>query len=128
MGDIWEWGLSNPAEQHVRRRSGQSLSNLCHMPPAGPQLIPRIEVVYLFQDGRLILGPEGPVPSGIPFKQGDTVTLKRPDGGTVDTRIVSVEMPNPNPQGVYPFVLEGVTSKDEVPIGSEVWTRPEVGR
>src|SRR5262245_60296636 len=56
------------------------------------------------------------------FKRGDPILLKRPDGKARRWCICGVEMPmTPAPRLEIPVLLEGL-EKDDVPIGTEVWS------
>jgi hypothetical protein len=54
------------------------------------------------------------------FRVGSPILLKRPDGSEVQTSIAGMELPTPNPGGVFvPFFKE--LGKGDVPVGTEVW-------
>jgi hypothetical protein len=56
------------------------------------------------------------------FTRDDPILLKRPDGTAKRWCIGGVEMPmTPAPRLEYPVLLEGL-EKDDVPIGTEVWS------
>src|SRR5689334_20273350 len=67
-----------------------------------------------------------PVPGIVPaanerFRVGDPLLLKRPDGSEISSRIGGIEMPNPNPGPVIVFNLPEL-KKDDVPVGTQVWS------
>lgn len=56
------------------------------------------------------------------FRVGDPLRLIRPDGSELRTAIGGLEMfTKPVLQAAIPVLLRGVT-KEEVPVGSEVWS------
>jgi hypothetical protein len=55
------------------------------------------------------------------FRRGDSLLLKRPDGSEIQARIGGFELPNPNPGLVVVVNLLELT-KDDVPIGTQVWS------
>lgn len=67
-----------------------------------------------------------PVPGFVPvgeerFRVGDPLLLKRPDGSEVRTAIGGLELLDPNPNRDVVVLLKELT-KDDVPIGTEVWS------
>jgi hypothetical protein len=56
------------------------------------------------------------------FRCGDPLVLKRPDGSEIQTRIGSFEMPNPTPSPPVLLVNLLELNKDDVPIGTQVWS------
>ena len=56
------------------------------------------------------------------FHIGDSLLLKRPDGTTVMSRIAGIEMMNPPLPNFAVVVLLKELTKDDVPIGTEVWS------
>ncbi len=70
-----------------------------------------------------------PLPGIIPqgeerFYVGDPIRLKRPDGTCLEWKIGGIEMIHctpPRPKNDVVILLQGL-SKDEVPIGTEVWS------
>jgi translation elongation factor EF-Tu-like GTPase len=85
-----------------------------------------VEDTFLIHGRGLILVP-GIVPQGDErFKTGDSVLLKRPDGSALDWTIGGLEMAITNrkphePSPEIPIMLAGL-SKDDVPLGTEVWS------
>jgi translation elongation factor EF-Tu-like GTPase len=75
--------------------------------------------------GRGLVPVPGIVPIGTErFKVGDSITLVRPDGTRVSTSIGGLEIMNPNPKNEIVILLREL-SKEEVPIGTEVWSVDE---
>jgi hypothetical protein len=67
-----------------------------------------------------------PVPGIIPvgderFRAGDRLLLKRPDGSELRTTIGSLEILEPNPTNQVVVLLKELR-KEDVPIGTEVWS------
>ena len=67
-----------------------------------------------------------PVPGIVPigeerFRVGDPLLLRRPDGSEVRTTIGALELLDPNPNHDVVVLLKELT-KDDVPIGTEVWS------
>ena len=54
-----------------------------------------------------------------PFKSGSKVTLKKPDGSVIEST-ASVQMATPNTRRIMSLALPGL-SKDDVPMGTEIW-------
>jgi hypothetical protein len=72
----------------------------------------------------------GPLPGIIPqgdekFQRGDRLQLRRPDGSTLMTTIAGWDMFNRGPNGEVFILLEKSITKDQVPIGTEVWSVDE---
>lgn len=62
-----------------------------------------------------------------PIRIGDRVCLRKPDGHSFDTVIAGVEMigRRPRPKVITaPILLPRDVTKDDVPIGTEVWLLP----
>jgi hypothetical protein len=55
------------------------------------------------------------------FRVGDPILLRRPDGLEIKTNIDGLELPYPNPKGEVLIMLKDLV-KDDVPIGTEVWS------
>lgn len=78
-----------------------------------------------FIRGRGLVPFPGIVPQGDErFYIGDPISLRRPDGSCLDWAISGIEMINctpPRRHNEVVIVLHGL-SKDDVPIGTEVWS------
>ena len=83
------------------------------------QKLMRVDDVFELAD-RVVLAPgvDGEQSRGL---VGRSVSLERPDGTLVSTTVASVELPSPNPSQRYPIALGGSLTKQDVPIGTEVW-------
>ena len=61
------------------------------------------------------------------FKVGDKIRLRRPNAGDLVVTIAGLELPHPNPENEV-LILLGELSKDDVPVGTEVWSFDESQR
>ena len=91
--------------------------------PPGILLSTVTDVFFLEGRGCVIL-PGAPYPSAtIPvLRRGAPITLRRPDGSEIASRIRELELINRRP--VLPFVpilLPSPISESDIPIGTEVW-------
>jgi hypothetical protein len=69
----------------------------------------------------IVLAP-GLVPIGDElFRMGDTILLRRPDGLEIKAHIDGLELPHTNPNYEVIILLKEL-AKDDVPIGTEVWS------
>ena len=81
----------------------------------------KVEDTFLITGRGLVLVP-GIVPIGEErFRAGDPLLLKRPDGSELTTTIGGLEMLCPNPRRDVIIMLKGFT-KEDVPIGTEIWS------
>jgi len=72
----------------------------------------------------LVPGLDGPLPLR---RIGEAIELRRPDGSSIRTSIGGLERhstPLPPGKRKYPLILPPGLGRDEVPIGTEVWTIP----
>ena len=80
-----------------------------------------VEDTFLIQ-GRGIVPVPGIIPIGSErFRIGGTLVLRRPDGTELTTRVGGLELFDPNPRGDVVVLLKDL-SKEEIPIGTEVWS------
>jgi hypothetical protein len=80
-----------------------------------------VEDTFAIRDRGLVPVP-GIVPHGDErFRVGDPIMLKRPDGSVVKTRIGGLELVCPNQRHDVVILLREL-SKEDVPIGTEVWS------
>jgi len=56
------------------------------------------------------------------FRTGDPLLLKRPDGMEISTKIGSVGLAKPLSGPCEPLVLISELKKEDVPVGTEVWS------
>ena len=61
------------------------------------------------------------------FKVGDKVRLRRPNDQDLIVTIAGLELPHPNPEKNVLILLDEL-SKDDVPVGTEVWSLGESHR
>ncbi len=81
-----------------------------------------VEDTFLIE-GRGLVPVPGIAPQGDErFRVGDPIKLKRPDGSEMVRRIAGLELlcPRPRPDDVV-ILLKGL-GKDDVPVGTEVWS------
>ena len=91
------------------------------MQPRAPRCLFTVADTFLMHGRGLVLAP-GVVPlNDERFRPGDPLRLVRPDGSTLHTTIGSLELPTPNPKHEL-FVLLKDLGKEDVPIGTEVWS------
>lgn len=81
-----------------------------------------IEDTFLIK-GRGLVPVPGIVPQGEEvFRVGDPIRLKRPDDSTFDWQIGGLELLQGGPPRDDVIVLLKGLSKEEVPVGTEVWS------
>jgi hypothetical protein len=81
----------------------------------------KVEDVFSIAGRGLVFVP-GITPTGNEsLRVGDPLLLKRPDGNCVSTAISGLELVCPNPRHEVCVLLKGLT-KDDIPIGTEVWS------
>lgn len=85
-----------------------------------------VEDRFLIRGRGLILVPGLPPGSGDQFRAGDSIVLKRPDGSPLSWSIGALEMIFEQPlrplhERHVPILLLGL-GKEDVPVGTEVWT------
>jgi len=78
-----------------------------------------------FIKGRGLVPFPGIVPVGKErFYIGDPLLLKRPDGTSISTNIGGIELCCPNPRQDVGILFKEI-SKEDVPLGTEVWSVTE---
>jgi hypothetical protein len=89
---------------------------------ASVSLLITISEVFEFQDGTLHFAPAVPfaVVEGAGLKQGDQLELRRPDGTTLITTLHSFDFLVPS-HGKVGLCLNKPLTKDEIPVGTEIW-------
>jgi hypothetical protein len=86
-----------------------------------PRRLFTVSDTFLIRGRGLVLVP-GIVPvDDERFRAGDPLPLKRPDGTALRTTITNFEIMNPNPRREVVVCLKELT-KEDVPIGTEVWS------
>src|SRR5262245_1729904 len=85
-----------------------------------------VEDRFLIRGRGLILVPGLPARSGDQFRAGDSIVLNRPDGSRLPWTIGALEMifeqpVRPPSERNVAILLLGL-GKDDVPVGTEVWT------
>jgi hypothetical protein len=64
----------------------------------------------------------------IRLRERDPISLHRPDGSVLDTRICALEfLDGPNRRWCVPILLPPNIKKADVPIGTEIWLLAESG-
>jgi hypothetical protein len=79
---------------------------------------------FLIQDRGLVLVPGIAPVDDESFRVGDALLLKRPDGVEITTTIGGLELLCPNPKNEVVVMLHEF-GKEDVPLGTEVWSQPK---
>ncbi len=87
------------------------------------RLLITVEDTFYIKKGRGVV----PAPGIIPFADerifaGAPILLRRPDGTTQRWKIGGIEMPNPPPPRGDIFILLSGLTKEDVSIGTEIWS------
>ena len=86
------------------------------------RLLFTVEDTFLIE-GRGVVPVPGIVPQGEEqFRIGDPIRLKQPNGSEIDWKIGGLEMLYPLPPSKDVCILLAGLGKDNVPIGTEVWS------
>jgi len=86
-----------------------------------PRCLFTVEDTFSVTGHGLVLVP-GIIPVGEErFRVGDPILLRRPDGTSVSATIGGLEFLCPNPRRDIVILLKGF-SKQDVPLGTEVWS------
>ena len=86
-----------------------------------PRRLFTVTDVYLIRGRGLVVLP-GIVPIGEErFRIGELLLLKRPDGSEIEATIGGLEMFTDTTRPDIPVMLRGL-GKEDVPIGTEVWS------
>jgi hypothetical protein len=81
-----------------------------------------VEDTFLIE-GRGIVPVPGIEPQGDErFRIGDSIILKRPDGSEIEWQIGGLELLCPRPRPDEVVVLLRGLGKDDIPIGTEIWS------
>jgi hypothetical protein len=107
---LWEWVRRNRPIQVERQALIMS------------RLLFTVEDSFMIKGQGLVPVP-GIVPQGQErFGPGDPIELRRPDGIRLTTRIASLELVSAHPPRNDWHVVLRDLSKDDVPVGTEVWS------
>ena len=86
----------------------------------------RIDDVFQIAGRGCVVTPGIPKDADLRLKVGDPLLLRRPDGSDLRTILRGIEMGgSPEFPGI-PILLGAEVSKEQVPVGSELWT-PSAG-
>jgi len=90
---------------------------------ANPQCLFTVTHTFMLPNHGIALMP-GIAPKGEErFRVGDFVELRRPDRSILQVKITGIEMLSPVPADrSFPIVIKEIKRKDDVPIGTEVWS------
>lgn len=83
-----------------------------------------VEFVFTIPTRGVVLAPGLDGPPAY-HRVGEAIELRRPDGSSISTAIRAVERLSPtlsSGKRMYPIILPPDLGKDDVPIGTEVWT------
>jgi translation elongation factor EF-Tu-like GTPase len=87
-----------------------------------PKLLSVVEDVFQISGrGSVVVVPGIPREGDWHIKTGDPLTLKRPDGTAASTVVRGIEMASPPHPHFIPILLGLRLTKDDVPIGTELW-------
>jgi hypothetical protein len=89
---------------------------------ANPRCLFVVSDTFIIRGRGIVLCP-GIIPKGEErFRWGDSVELRRPDGTVLRVKI-AIELLSPTPKdGSFPILLAEPSRKEDVPIGTEVWS------
>lgn len=87
-----------------------------------PRRLFTVEDVFAIRSRGLVLVPGITLRPGERFRPGDPIVLHRPDGSRVEAEIGELECLSGRPGSLEIHVLLRTLSKDDVPIGIEVWS------
>jgi hypothetical protein len=86
------------------------------------RLLFTVEDIWTIRGRGIVISP-GLVPQGDErFRLGDRLELHRPDGSVIVTKIEGWDLFHRGPNGEIEVLLEKSITKDQVPIGTEVWS------
>lgn len=92
-----------------------------------PRLLFTVTDRFLIRGRGVVVFPGIATTDTAPIKIGDPILLKRPDGTTLPWTIGGIEMISGSPKlfevrREMPILLTGL-DKEDVPVGTEIWTR-----
>jgi hypothetical protein len=82
----------------------------------------KIEHVFSIPGRGLVLTPGIKPEGGECFYAGNVIEIRKPDGALVRTTISSLELLCLNPNKTVVVLLPESFNKEDVPIGSEIWS------
>ncbi len=85
-------------------------------------LICRVDDAFQISRRGCVVIPGIPKDAAFQIKVGDSLLLRRPDGSVLLTVFGGVEIVSPSNDRGSPILLGAEVTKDQVPIGTEVWT------
>ena len=87
-------------------------------------LLSTVEDVFEIEGRGCVIAPgvTESTPSHIRLRHRDRISLRRPDGSTIETYIYALEfLDGPNRRWCVPILLPPNLIKADVPIGTEIW-------
>ena len=87
-------------------------------------LLCTVEEVFEIKGRGCVIAPglSESTPSHVHIRRRDPISLHRPDGSIVETRIHELEfLDGPNRRTCVPILLPPDITKADIPIGTEVW-------
>jgi hypothetical protein len=85
-------------------------------------LICRVDNAFQISGRGCVVTPGIPKDASFQVKVGDSLVLRRPNGSVLHTVLVGVEFVRPPNDRGSPILLGAEVTKDQVPVGTEVWT------
>jgi hypothetical protein len=82
----------------------------------------RVDDIFEISGRGCVVTPGIPKGSDVALKVGDALVLRRPDGSLLHTVLRGIEMGGAPAFPGVPLLLGSELTKDQVPIGTEVWT------
>ncbi len=86
------------------------------------RLLFRVTEVFTVQTRGIVLLPRLNFVGGERFRGGDPLLLKQPDGTVIGATISAVELLKSVGQPCEPVIMLTTLLKEDVPIGTEVWS------
>ena len=82
----------------------------------------RVDDVFQISGRGCVVTPGIPKSADFELRIGDVLMLKRPDGSDLRTVLRGIEMGSGPQYPGRPLLLGSDVTKDQVPVGTEVWT------
>jgi hypothetical protein len=90
-----------------------------------PEFLYKVDDVFDI-GGRLTMATPGIPPKTPGIRNGVAIELRRPDGTIIETQIGSIAIVDPyDPKRPIQFSFPAGLTKQDVPVGTEVWLRDE---